>query len=163
MSQACKNHIIWLADSAKILDFHHLIFLRQDRSGKWLSLLSSVVKFGKILPIRSTHFGFFVDFHWDMSGNWINIYNLHYNTVVLKKKKKIAKTFKNCSFSWAKTRPVEEAMPKIKFNFFGDNKRKSWAFKNFLCYQNISFDNVNLGFNVKIQLLISFHQIFLII
>ena len=145
MSQACKNHIIWLA----------------DRSDKWLSLLSSVVKFGKILPIRSTHFGFFADFHWDMSGDWINIYNLHYNAVVLKKK--IAKTFTNCSFSWAKTRPVEEVMPKIKFNFFGDNKRKSWAFKNFLFYQNISFDNnVNLGFNVKIQLLISFHQIFLI-
>ena len=54
-------------------------------------MLSSVVKFGQILPLRSTHFRFFfADFHWDMSGNWINIYNLCYHTVVLKK---ITETF----------------------------------------------------------------------
>ena len=51
-------------------------------------MLSSVVKFGQILPIGSTHFGFFfADFHWDMSGNLINIYNLHYNTVYSSEKK----------------------------------------------------------------------------
>ena len=29
---------------------------------------------------------FFADFHWDTPGNLINIYNVSYNTVVLKKK-----------------------------------------------------------------------------
>ena len=52
-------------------------------------MLSSVVTFGQILPIGSTHFGFFfADFHWDMSGNLISIYNLHCNTVYSSEKKK---------------------------------------------------------------------------
>ena len=55
-------------------------------------MLSSVVKFGKILLFRSTHFDFFFFFHfcWDMSGNWIHIYyNLCYHTAVLKKSLKL--------------------------------------------------------------------------
>ena len=44
--------------------------------------------FGQVLPIRSTQFGYFTDFHWDVSGNWININNI-YNTVVLKKMVKL--------------------------------------------------------------------------
>ena len=74
-----------------------------------LFMLSSVVKLGQILPL-----GFFVDFHWDMSGNWVSIYNLCYNTVVLKKN---SKTFKNHSFRTLKTGPAW-AMPKIKYIFF---------------------------------------------
>ena len=49
----------------------------------------------KFYPLYSTHFGFFffffADFHCNMSGNWINIYNLI-------KFLKIGKLFKNCSF-----------------------------------------------------------------
>ena len=30
-----QNHVIWLTNSVKILDFHHSIFPRRDRSGKW--------------------------------------------------------------------------------------------------------------------------------
>ena len=102
----------------KILDFNQSIFLTQDRSGKWhfIYVISglSLVKFYLLDP---STMDFFIDFHWDMSENLINIYNLRYNTVVLKK---VAKTFTNCSFRTLfgqKTRPAE-AMPKIKFNFF---------------------------------------------
>ena len=55
---------------------------------QWLILV-------KFYPLDPLNLDFFADFHWDMSGNLINIYNLCYNTVVLKK---IAKTFTDCSF-----------------------------------------------------------------
>ena len=51
----------------------HLCYLQ------WLSLV-------KFYPLDPPTLDFFADFHWDMSGNLINIYNLRYNTVVLKKK-----------------------------------------------------------------------------
>ena len=55
MLEACKNCVIWLDGSVKILDIHHSIFLR------W----------GKIRgDYPSTHLGFFfAEFCWDMSGD----------------------------------------------------------------------------------------------
>ena len=38
-------------------------------------------------PFDSTHFGFFADFHWDVSGNWINIYKLCHSAAVVKNPK----------------------------------------------------------------------------
>ena len=29
----------------------------------------------KFYPLDSTHFVIFAGFHWDISGNWIDIYN----------------------------------------------------------------------------------------
>ena len=45
-----------------------------------------MVEFSQILPFSSTHLGFFSDFYWDMLGHLVNIYNLFYHIVVLKKK-----------------------------------------------------------------------------
>ena len=39
----------------------------------------------KCYPLVRPTLHFFSDFCWDMSGNWINIYNLCYNTGILKK------------------------------------------------------------------------------
>ena len=93
-----QHHIIWLGNSVKSLIF--IIWFccgKTDQLNGASFMLFLVVKFGQILPIRSTYFGFFffADFHWDISGNWVNIYILSYNTVVLKK---IAKTFTTYSF-----------------------------------------------------------------
>ena len=50
----------------------------------------------QILPIRlHLLWTFLTDFQWDMSAKVINIYNLCYNALVLKK---ICKTFQKCSF-----------------------------------------------------------------
>ena len=54
-------------------------------------MLSSVVKFGQILLIGSSHFGFFFCWFPSRYVRKFNIYNLHYNAVVLKKKKKMLK------------------------------------------------------------------------
>ena len=62
----------------RTLDFHHSIFPRweTDQVIGASFMFSSVIKDGQILPIGSAHFGFFfADFHWDMSENFINIYN----------------------------------------------------------------------------------------
>ena len=60
-----------------------------------------------------------------MSGNLINIYNLRYNTVVLKKKSLKLLQIALLGPYLGKNRSAE-AMPKIKFNFFsGDNKKRS--------------------------------------
>ena len=113
-------------------------------------MLSSVVKFGQILPIGSTHFGFFfADFHWDMSGNLINIYNLHYNTVYSSEKKKITKTFTNCSFRTIFGQKLRQLRPcpKSSSNFFFLEITRDQAFRNFLLYQNsICFDWVMTDF-----------------
>ena len=97
MLEACKNCIIWLDNSMKNFYFHHSVFQRQGRSGKWHFFY--VIFSGGIwlnFTFSSTQFGmFFPDFYWDMSGNWINTNNLSWNTVVMKK---IGKTFKKCSF-----------------------------------------------------------------
>ena len=42
-------------------------------------------KFYPLIQVPPT-LHFFADFHWGMSGKWINIYNICSNTVVLKKK-----------------------------------------------------------------------------
>ena len=39
-----------------------------------------------VYPLDSTHFIFFAGLHWHMLENWINIYNLCYNAVDLKRK-----------------------------------------------------------------------------
>ena len=45
---------------------------------------SSGQTWSKIYTLDSTYLGCFADFHWNMSGNSINIYNLCYDAVVLK-------------------------------------------------------------------------------
>ena len=52
MLEASKNRVIWLDDSVKILDFHHSIFMRQDRSAVGLCYLqwSNLVKFYPLNP-----------------------------------------------------------------------------------------------------------------
>ena len=48
-----------------------------------LCLWWNLVKFYPLVPPT---LDFFSDFYWDMLGHWINIYNLFYHIVVLKKK-----------------------------------------------------------------------------
>ena len=102
----------------------HLCYLQ------WLSL-------AKFYSLDPPTLDFFAVFHWDMSGNLINIYNLHYNIVVLKK---IAKAFTNCSFRilFGQKLGQQRPCPKSSLIFFLEITR---AFKNFLFHQNIiSFD-----------------------
>ena len=83
----------------------HLCYLQ------WLSL-------AKFYPLDPPTLDFFADFHWDMSGNLINIYNLCYNTVVLK--------LLNCSFRtlFGQKLGQQRPCPKSSSIFFsGDNKR----------------------------------------
>ena len=75
----------------------------------------------KLYPLDPPTLDFFVDFHWDMSGNGIYIYKLCYHTVVLKK---IAKTFTSFSFRTLKL-GQQRSCPKSSSIFFsGDNKRR---------------------------------------
>ena len=72
----------WLC---KNFSFSSSIFLRRDKSVKWLGgsfMLTSMVKFGPhfILKIPAT-LDFSADFHWDVSGNWINIWFIPHQMV----------------------------------------------------------------------------------
>ena len=72
-----------------------------------------------------------------MLGHWINIYNLCFHIVVLKK---ISKVVKNCSSTTLFGQKLGQHGPHPKwssFFYFGNNKRRSEAFKNFLFHQNI--------------------------
>ena len=66
--------------------------MKTDVIKKLLSLWWNLFKFYLLVPPT---LDFFADFCWDKLGHWINIYNLHYHIVVLKKKN--GKTVKNCS------------------------------------------------------------------
>ena len=71
----------------------------------------------KFYPLDPIHFISFAGFHWDISGNWINIYSLSHNAVVLGKNK----TFKDPIL--AKT-GATWAIRKNKLNFFSGNNKK---------------------------------------
>ena len=90
MVEACKNHI-WLDSSMKFLIFIiQFSWGQTDQENGASFMLSLVVKFGQIIPFRfHPLIEFFTDFHWDLSGNWINIYNLCYNAAVLKEKESV--------------------------------------------------------------------------
>ena len=91
-----------LFDWTTPFDFHHSIFLRWDRSGMWLFVY--VIFSGWMWSNFTLQFHllqkFFANFQWDISGNWISIYNLCCNTVTLKKN---CKTFlvPNLVKNWA--------------------------------------------------------------
>ena len=79
-----KNTLIDWTAPWKFLIF--IIQFSQGEAGQVSGALF-MVEFGQILPFKSTHHGFFfADFWWDMLGHWINIDNLCYHIVVLKKK-----------------------------------------------------------------------------
>ena len=87
---------------------------------QWLS-------FAKFYPLDPPTLDFFADSHWDMSGNLINIYNLRYKIVVLKKNHQ---SFHKLLFQdpiWAKTKGQQRPCPKSSSVFFveitrGDHK-----------------------------------------
>ena len=131
----------------KTLHWKFLIFIIQffrgetDQVRGTSLMLSSAVKFGQILPIWSTHFGFFLPISIEICHE-IWLISITYITI-LQFWKKNCQNFYKLLFQdhiWVKTRPAE-TMPKIKFNFFleitrGDHK----LLRDFLFHQNISFD-----------------------
>ena len=68
----------------KTPDIHHSILPRWGRSAKWC-----FIYVGLVPPTLDF---FFADFYWDMSGQWINIYNVCYIVVLEKKSVKLLKT-----------------------------------------------------------------------
>ena len=98
---------------------------KADQVSGALFILSSVVNFGQVLPIRSTHFGFFLLIFIEICQEIELISNLCYNTVL----KKIVKTFTNCSFrtlfgqKFSQQRPCPKSSSKIFFEITkGDHK-----------------------------------------
>ena len=90
---------------------------------QWLSLV-------KFYPLDPPTLNFLADIHWDMSGNWINIYNLCYNTVVLKKKSlKLLQIALLGPYLGKNSASRGHAQNQVRFFFFffffGDNKRRS--------------------------------------
>ena len=95
----------------------------------------------KFCPYNQMHFLSFVvivDFQWNMLQDSINIDKFCCNPVVLKK---IGKTSTKVAFLGpiCTTKGSAWTMPKMKKQiFFGrNNKSRSFAFRNFLFYQNI--------------------------
>ena len=87
MVEASKNRAFRSDGSVKKFYFHHSIFPRRDRSSKYRFVY--VIFSAKIWPTFTLYIPptleFFADFHWDLSRNWINIYDLYYNVAVVKK------------------------------------------------------------------------------
>ena len=98
-----------------------------------LCLWWNLVKFYPLVPPT---LDFFSDFYWDMLGHWINIYNLFYHIVVLKKKLlKIVLLGHYLGKNWAS---MSHTQNEAKF-FFLETTKEDHKLSRTFCFIKISY------------------------